>query len=366
MADSGQDNANKTEEPTEKKKREERQEGNVLKSEEVNSVILLLGGCLFLAVAAPWLKEIFSQVFAKITIIDCTHTWTAKEFEMAVYRAIAIVAPVVGASFGVFATMGAIACWSQTGPFLEIKPLKPKLSHLSPAKGVKQILPTPKNMLKLVLTITKIVIIVGLMYLAVRGEIKTLVILPLQTSVGKSVAWFLKFAVLIVVKILLVFVVVAIIDLIYRWKERHDKMMMSKQEVDDEHRNTEGDPQVKKQQKQKMQEMSLSRLVSEVGESDVVLSNPTHVAVALRYSVGDHAPRVMAKGLRKKALRIKDIAREQGVPIVEEPALARGLYRHTKLGGYITSRYFKAVAMVLARLQREGIRDFSKAAQQSN
>jgi len=354
-----QDQANKTEEPTEKKKRDERRKGNVLKSEEINSVVMLLGGCLFLTVAAPWLKQVYDKVFKIITEIDCTYTWTLTELEQGVYSAINIVLPLVATAFGAFALLAAVACWCQTGPFMEIEPLKPKLEYLSPAKGIKQILPTPKNIMKLVLTLTKILIIGLLMYVAVSNEVKTLVILPLQDSVEKSVAWFLQFALIITVKILVVFILVAIIDLIYRYKERRDKMMMSKQEVQDEQRNTEGDPQVKSKRKQKMRDMSFSRMVSEVSEADVVLTNPTHVAVALRYGAGDHAPRVVAKGLRKRAARIREIAEDAGVPLVEEPPLARQLYRDTKLGGCITSSYFKAVALILARLQREGIRNFS-------
>ena len=131
------------------------------------------------------------------------------------------------------------------------------------------------------------------------------------------------------------------------------------QEVKDENRNTEGDPMVKGRLRQKMKELTLGRLIAEVPKADLVLVNPVHVAVALRYRPGYAAPRVVAKGLRKRALRIKQLARDAGVPVVEDPPLARALYRETKAGGFIPTEFFATVAVILARLQREGRRRFT-------
>lgn len=354
-----QDKASKTEEPTSKKIREERQKGNVLKSEELNSLILLLGGAMFVTIAAPWLKQVYEHVFRLISTIDCTRTWGTGDLVKGFHAAIKIISPIVAALFGFFGLLSVAACWCQSGPYFEIEAMRPKPEQLNPVKGFKQIVPNSSNLVKLSLILVKISIIGGIIYLAIRENMEMLVAMPLQQTVEEPAVEFLKIVLMIAVKILGVFIVVAVIDLIYRNKERHEKMMMTKQEVQDERRNTEGDPQMKQKRKSKMREMSLSRMITEVSDSDVVLTNPTHVAVALRYKAGDEAPRVVAKGLRKRAEKIKQLARQAGVPIIEEKQLARALYRHTKLQNCIKSDYFKAVALVLAQLQRRGIRDFS-------
>jgi flagellar biosynthetic protein FlhB len=135
--------------------------------------------------------------------------------------------------------------------------------------------------------------------------------------------------------------------------------MMSRQDIKEETRNSEGDPHTRSRQRQRMRELSRLRLIAEIPQADVVVVNPTHVAVALRYEAGSWAPKIVAKGLRKRALRIRQMAREAGVPIVREPATARALYRHGKAGHFIPDHLFGAVAAILAQLERSGLRSFS-------
>ena len=125
---------------------------------------------------------------------------------------------------------------------------------------------------------------------------------------------------------------------------------MSKQEVKDERKNAEGDPLVKREIRKKMQQASMMRMIVEIPKADLIITNPTHVAVAIRYTPGAFAPVIVAKGLRKRALRIRKIAKNYNVPIIEIPPLARSLYRHGRIGAFIPENLFTAVATVLAKL----------------
>ena len=129
--------------------------------------------------------------------------------------------------------------------------------------------------------------------------------------------------------------------------------MMTKEEVKDERKNSEGDPKIKAKIRKKMAELLMNNIRANVSKSSVVITNPTHVAVAIEYQPGHFAPKVVAKGLRKKALRIRQIAKEENVPIIEAPPLARSLYRSTEPGNYIDQQFFSAVAVILAKILKK-------------
>jgi flagellar biosynthetic protein FlhB len=248
--------------------------------------------------------------------------------------------------------------FAQVGPYLEAAPLRWRLDQLNPVNGLKRLAPNLENILKLLMALIKISAIAALTYLAIRRDLGQLVTLPLISPLA-GFMWVSGRCLVLALKVLVLFVGVAAIDYAYRRHEYYEKLKMTKQEVRDEHRNQEGDPMVKGRRRRRMRELTLARLMTEVPQADVVVVNPTHVAVALRYAPGMPAPRVVAKGLRKRALRIRRIAEGAGVPVVHEPPLARALYRQTRTGGYIPSDFFRAVALVLAQLQRTGTRSFT-------
>jgi flagellar biosynthesis protein FlhB len=134
--------------------------------------------------------------------------------------------------------------------------------------------------------------------------------------------------------------------------------MMTKQEVKDEHKNAEGDPKIKAKIRQRMREIMVQQMMTNVPEADVIITNPTHVAVAIVYNKADGAPKVVAKGLRKRAEKIKMIARNADIPIMEAPPLARSLYRNTKVGAFIPAELYGAVAIILAKLHRLGFKKY--------
>ncbi|RMD73838.1 MAG: EscU/YscU/HrcU family type III secretion system export apparatus switch protein [Lentisphaerae bacterium] len=252
----------------------------------------------------------------------------------------------------------------QTGNYFSFGPLKWKPERLNPVSGMKSLMPNLQNMVKLGLTMAKVAVVGLFVYWTLIRDLDSFTQLPRLHLMG-ALAWIFKEVTLLALQIFAFFAVVAALDFIYKRYDYYENLKMTKQEVKDEHRNAEGDPMVKGRIRRKMMEMSFMRMITEIPKADVVVTNPTHVAVALRYTPGSYAPRVVAKGLRKRAERIKAIAREHAVPIVEAPPLARSLYRHTKVGGYIPEHLFRAVAAILARIHRQRRRNSAESLTQS-
>jgi flagellar biosynthetic protein FlhB len=246
---------------------------------------------------------------------------------------------------------------AQGGKYFSPKALKWKLSALNPQKGMMSMLPSKQNMIKLGLTLSKLAVIGYLAYVTIKGDFEDFIKLPIM-PVLVSVNWLAWRCIILVFRILLLYAVIAVIDYIVKKRKYVDDLMMTKQEVKDERKNAEGDPQVKAKIRTKMRQLLRSSMMTSVPSADVVITNPTHVAVALKYEFGSYAPKVVAKGLRKSAERIKFLAKKNEIPIVEAPPLARSLYRNTDIGGFIPSEFFGAVAAVLAKLQKNGKKSF--------
>lgn len=350
----------RTEKPTSKRLSEARRKGQVLMSNEVNSVVSMLGGTLLMFVTLPMLSAAFSDILRGIMEVDPRQNWNNAD----IFQGTVIGAQAVGfillPFMVVLCLLAVVATWSQTGVYFETEPLEWKLDKLNPVNGAKQIIPSKDNLIKFGLTFSKVSIVAAFVYFAIRAELNEIVSLPMRPlSLGlEYIVWLI---IRLVFKILALYLVVVVLDFFHRRQQYMDGLMMTKEEVKDERKNAEGNPQIKSKQRAKMMSMSMMRLVAEVPKADVVITNPTHVAVALRYRPGDFAPRVIAKGLRKRALRIKAMARDAGVPVIELPPLARALYRQCQVGGFIPMEFFGAVATVLAKLQQSGRRTFTTA-----
>ena len=349
---------NKSEQPTAKRLSEARSKGTVLMSQDIISVASVVVGSLLVIVTAPKVSSTFQELLQAVQHIDCRHTWTLQECVLGIRQAGGILASLLVFPLVALGSVSVASVWGQIGPYFEMEPLTWKLDELNPASGMKRVLPSVQNTMKLVLALLKIVVIGFFIYLALRKDLLMIVTLPLQ-PIAHGVEWMHHQAVILTFKILALFVVLAGIDYAYRRKDYFDRLMMTKQEVKDELRNAEGDPQVKGRLRRRMRELTALRLIAEVPQADVVVVNPIHVAVALRYTPGSAAPRVVAKGLRKRALRIREIAETAQVPVIEDPPLARAIYRSTPQGKYISSRFFRAVATILAQLQQTGVRRFA-------
>jgi flagellar biosynthetic protein FlhB len=239
----------------------------------------------------------------------------------------------------------------QVGWKVSFKPMEPKLSKFNPISGFKRIF-SKESLFNLVMAVVKITLIGMIAYFSIRNKADDLFILY-EISLNQAIALMGNIILNTGLRISIVYLVVGLIDYVYQKHKFSEDMKMTKQEVKDEYKNTEGDPQIKGQQRRKMQEASQRRMMQDVPKADVVITNPTHFAVALRYDAdAGKAPVVVAKGEDYLALKIKEAARENNVEIVENKPLARMLYHNVDIGAEIPPELYQAVAEVLATVYR--------------
>ena len=294
----------------------------------------------------------FTDVFEFCFQLNTQKVWTGKDIQSGVIEGIIIFSKSVILLIAILTITSILAIRAQVGSFFDTKPLQWKFDSLNPASGLKQLLPNKKQMVKFLLTVCKVCIISAIAYHLIKADIRKILNMAIL-DVDNSTIMMLQMTGRITLYILSLFIFISILDLIWKHKTRKEDLMMTKEEVKDEHKNSDGDPKVKAKIKAKMREMALKNMANNTRNASVVITNPTHVAVAIEYKNGQPAPKVVAKGLRKKALRIKEIARQSGIPIIEAPPLARSLYRSTELGNYIDNEFFTAVAVILAKILRK-------------
>jgi flagellar biosynthetic protein FlhB len=351
----------KTEQPTQKRIDDARGEGKVITSQDVSSLVGMVGAVGFLLYLVPVTASRAGSLFGLIARIDCGRYWTLSEIHGGLRAGLGWLALLLAPLLIGCVVLAIVARVAQTGPYFEPKALAWKLTALDPANGAKQMLPSTDNLVKLLLVLTKISAIALLAWIYIRRDLPAISQLPLR-PLADGLAWSFGRAVMLLLRVLGLFILITAVDYVLKRRKYFDELMMSRQEIKDEMRDSEGDPHVRGRQRQRMRELTRLRLIAEVPKADVVVVNPTHVAVALRYEPGSWAPRIVAKGLRKRALRIRQIAEAAGVPIVREPVTARALYREGKAGQCIPEHLFGAVAAILAQLERLGLRSFSAAA----
>jgi flagellar biosynthetic protein FlhB len=277
---------------------------------------------------------------------------TAKEFSVVQLRSFLttifwqmfkLVAPFMG--FGVAITL--ILSIYQVKFKITPKTMQPKVSKLNPANGFKRIF-SKDSIFELFKSILKIFLIAYIAYISIKGHADELFILY-DISLNQAIALCGEIIIDTGLRISFVYIIVGIADYIYQKHRFKEDMMMTKQEVKDEYKNTEGNPETKGRQRQKMREVSRQRMMNDVPKADVVITNPTHLAVALKYdSEQSRAPVVIAKGEDYLAQKIKDVARENNIRIVENKPLARMLYANVDIGREIPPELYQAVAEILA------------------
>ncbi len=239
----------------------------------------------------------------------------------------------------------------QVGWKVSTKPMKPELSKLNPLNGFKRIF-SKDSLFELVKSILKIVIIIYIAYTSIKDNANDLFALY-DLGLNQAVALVGTLIINTGIKISIVYLVIGLADFIYQKHKFNEDMKMTKQEVKDEYKNTEGDPQIKGRQRCKMQEVSQKRMMQDVPKADVVITNPTHFAVALKYEAEvSSAPVVLAKGEDYLAQKIKEVARENKIEIVENKPLARMLYHNVDVGAEIPPELYQAVAEVLAAVYK--------------
>ncbi len=343
----------KTEEPTAKKLQDARDEGQVAKSREVANAMTMIGLFLLLKVILTFLGNeflgSFESTYNRIPSLIKMHNGQLRHGDMtmllqsALLRIVITTAPFLAVGF----ILSFIADFIQVKWHVTKKPLQPKLSKLNPISGFKRIF-SSQSLVELLKSLLKIILVVYVVYTTLRDQLE-LIYLLFNMPLWQGIATAGDIAINLGLKISIIYIVIALIDFVYQKRKFHEDQKMTKQEVKDEYKNAEGDPAVKGKQRQRMQEASRRRMMQDVPKADVVITNPTHFAVAIQYDLEiAPAPVVLAKGEDHLAAKIKEVAKENKVEIVENKPLARMLYYNVEIGEQVPPELYQTVAEVLA------------------
>ena len=345
--------AEKTEQPTAKKLDDARKEGQVAKSQEIATAFTLLALFVIIRVIYPFMGTNFQTLFERVynNIPNVARTYDGM-LPVAYIRSIltnAILTMLLIASpfFIVAFIIAFLSDLVQVGFKPTSKPLQPKLSKLNPISGMKKIF-SARKLFDLGKSLLKLVVMGAVIFSFFSGRTESLFLLY-DMPLGQAIGLMGNLIIDLGFRIAAAYMVIAFIDLIYQRRKFNKDMMMTKKEVKDEYKNSEGDPQVKGAQKRRMMEASRRRMMQQLPQADVVITNPTHYAVAIKYDADEaDAPVVVAKGADYLAQKIKEVAKENKVEIVENKPLARMLYANVEVGEMVPPELYKAVAEVLA------------------
>ena len=339
--------------PTPRRLQQALEDGNVFRSRELASVALLATGTAVIGLGAPAALGVLEGMTARVLLDASSAVLTPESVPTILAEAGADALLVVGPLFAAVIAMALGANIVQSGWTFSAKPLQPKGNRISPVAGAKRLFST-KGLFELGKALVKVIIVGPVVYLTVKAwlpEILVLHTVPFDDAFRAAGGWTLA----LLVQMLLSLGLLAGVDYAFgKWKHTED-LKMTHREVKDEAKDSEGDPQLKGKRRQIARERALRpRLDHAVLQADVVVTNPTHYAVALRYDPEEGpAPRVLVKGMRKRALRIKALAAEAGVPQVENVPLARALHASTDEGAFVDESLYQAVAAVLAEIYRQ-------------
>jgi len=348
MADSS-----KTEKATPKKRRDERKKGNVFLSQDAVAVVTLLGSfAVFWMMSGRMAEELagFMQFcFAKCDLAgDLLAGDIVREIVM---QSLGLLARTVLPLTLVTALCAVVATFAQTRLLISGELIKPKFSRINPLEGFKRLF-SLKSVINALKGILKISILMVIVYMSIDGmfhESAKYLYVDLRTSSAHLFSEGMG----MVIKIGIAFIALAALDFLYQWWDYERQLRMSKQEIKEEYKQTEGDPQIKGKIKEMQRRRAQTRMMQQVPEADVVIRNPTHFAVALRYRPEqDAAPIVLAKGMDELALRIVKVAEENKVAVIENVPLARALYADVELDQEIPPEFYNPVAEVLVYIFR--------------
>lgn len=346
-----EDDAQKTEEPTAKKLEESRNKGEVPMSKEMNNWVMLLAGTIVILAMGGVMMSHFSNLFESLIansyqlntgLVGIGKILSNLSVESMTYMIVPVLFLMIAAILGPFI---------QVGPLFAPEGIKPALSKISPMKGFSRLF-SMRSMFEFLKGIIKITII---------GAVSALLLYPFFESVdhfvGLSIPLMMdEFKMLflrLMSGILVVLFILAVIDVLYQRMEHTKKMRMSRQEIKDEHRQTDGDPHMKGKLRQLRMQKAQQRMMQSVPTADVVITNPTHFAIALKYD-GEtmDAPICVAKGMDEIALRIREVAKEHKVSVIENKPLARAMYEVVEIDEAIPVEHYQAVAEIISYVYR--------------
>lgn len=334
-------------EPASPRKREQaRRKGQVAQSTDLANAVSLLGALAGIkALGGPLvsgLLNIFRNGVLRAASFDGSAQAASRLLDRASLEGFMVAAPIIG----VVMLVGVVVNVAQVGLILAPAHLSPNLSRLNPAAGLARIF-SGRGGVELLKSALKVAVLTWLGYTGARDAMDELVMAPAM-DIGAAMAAVGAAAYSTGLKMGLFLLVLGVADYIYQRREFEKSIMMTREEVKEELKQSEGDPMMKSRIRARMRAIAMRRMMADVPKATVVVTNPTHYAVALRYEEGMSAPKVVAKGQNLIAQRIRELALEHGVPIVENPPLAQSLYKACEVGQEIPESLYRAVAEVLA------------------
>lgn len=345
------DDSQKTEEPTQRKLEEARRQGQVVMSPELRHWFVLMGALLVMAVFAPAaaarLAGLMGGFLAETGTMPTDIGALLSNLHDGAWQLLAV----LGLPFGIMLVFAVAGTMLQTGPMVSSANLKPKFSKINPLSGLKRQF-SMRAVVDLLKGLAKIGVVAGVAYLVVRPELagigNTTTLAP-----ADLLHWIWRVSLKLMGAVVAVMTFVAGLDYLYQRLSFMKQQRMSKQELKEEFKQSEGDPMVKQRLRQIRLDRSRRRMMAAVPEADVVITNPTHFAVAMTYdAAGGGAPKVVAKGVDTLARRIRELAASHDISIVENPPLARALYASVEVDQEIPPEHYKAVAEIISYVYR--------------
>jgi len=347
-----EDMGEKTEEPSSRKLSEARQSGNVAKSADLAAAIDMIGVVVLIVVCGGAIMRAFAGVMRRVLQDGSLDTASAGPLvRECLYRGLLPMLPVLAAVFGV----AALSHFLQIGPLFTTEPLVPKLERLDPVAGLGRIF-SRRSLVKTVMSCVKLVVVTAVAWAYIRGVLHDVAVLPaLPAAAGMLSVGMMTLR--LAIWLLALLLVIGLIDWLYQRWQRTQDLRMTKGEVKDERRSMDGDPEIKGRRLKLARQIALQRVGQSVPKADVIVTNPTHYSVAIRYDPATmRAPKVVAKGVDFLAMRIRQVAMIHEIPIVERPPLARALYAGVEVGREVSPEFYQAIAELLAyvyRLEKE-------------
>jgi flagellar biosynthetic protein FlhB len=341
----------KTEQATPRRIQESRRKGQVARSADLTGAVMLLAMiALLYSIQDQFLLDLqryFTNYFSNVASTQVSEKSLLPILNNAALFSLKLLAP-----FFVLALLVAVAAnIAQVGFLFSTEVLKPRLSILNPMSGLQKMF-SSRSLAELVKSILKFTIIGGITYKLIKANLGDLMLLFNLSPAGIYHA-IIAFIITVAWWGALAYLALSILDYMYQRYDYKKSMMMSKQEVKEEYKQMEGDPHIKSKLREMRRSMSMNKIISEVPQATVVITNPTHLAIALKYQQGEmSAPVVVAKGADLLAERIKEIARNSGVPLVEDKEIAQFLYQAVEIGQEIPLEIYQAVAQILAMVHR--------------
>ena len=347
-----EDDSQKTEEPSDRKLTKAKEKGQVAQSQEIKSWAILLGGTTGLVILAPFMAANIRKTV--LPFLEMPHAIATDSGNLRLLLANLaqdiglILAPILG----LLMVIALFATVSQVGLIFATEKITPDIGKLSLIKGAKKLV-SSRAIVEFLKGIFKLLVVGAVSFALVLPLLSDLTMMPFM-EIGTSVDRILDIAIILGVGTVSVMTVIAALDFAYQKHMFKKQMRMSKHEVKEEQKQTEGDPHVKARIRKVRMERAQQRMMAAVPDADVVVTNPTHYSVALEYKMDEMpAPKVVAKGVDHLAIRIREVAEAHDVPLVENPPLARALYASVELDEEISPEHFKAVAEIIGFVMRK-------------